>query len=355
MSDWGIEREAATCEQCDWLYLFAPQQAPAHCPHCGHRELVRLEGSLAELPYGRPPELLLPFTASHSELEKQITRFAKGIWFAPRDLNVETLLGRLQPLYLPMWLVDSDVSAKWQAEVGYDYQVLSHRDKYQNGRWVSQEVKESRIRWEPRAGRLRRTYHNITAPALEEQQALQRRLGEYELRAAGPYQATALQNALVRLPDRTPQDAWPDAEPAFKAAAADECRQAAEADHLRDFRWQATFANRNWTQLLLPVYATYYLDDENEPQTVLLNGRTARIDGRRRASMRRAQQTARLIGIVAALIFVLSLIGALVAYFMAPALLTWMAVGVVVAAFLGLMAVLPIAIVWQFNRSQKQR
>jgi hypothetical protein len=303
----------------------------------------------------QPPELYLPFTVTGDTLSQTIEKFAGGIWFAPADLNPQNLKSRLQRVYLPMWLVDSEVVAIWQAETGFDYEVVSHQDSFDQNRagWVSREVTETRIRWEPRAGRLRRPYQNIVAPALEEHHRLRQQLGQYDLEQAQPYQPGAVANSFVRLPNRPPADAWPEAISPIRAAAAEECRRACQADHLREFRWSASYDEQNWTLLLLPMYATYYLDDDDRYQPVLVHGQSGRLQASRRASMRRARQAAIIILAVAGALFLLSLVAGIVGL-VVPPLLVLGAIGLVIALGLGLLAITPIVIVWQFNRTAAQ-
>ncbi|NJN44298.1 MAG: hypothetical protein HC806_05960 [Anaerolineae bacterium] len=123
-------------------------------------------------------------------------------------------------------------------------------------------------------------------------------MGEFDLTPAQSLSGGNLpapsggRSPLFRLPTRPTEDAWPDALPNLQQAASDECRAAGKSDHFREFRWQAEYANQNWTQLLLPIYATYYLDDDQRPQPILLHGQTGQVSGVRRASMKRAQTTA---------------------------------------------------------------
>lgn len=351
---WGLALEAVVCEQCDWSYLLPEGSLPQRCPHCFLGELTRIESDLQELPYTRPPELLLPFGFGPDRLAQPIENFARGIPFAPADLKPQNLQARLRRIYLPMWLVDAEVQAVWQAEAGFDYEVVSHQDRFDQNRggWSSQQIKEGRIRWEPRLGRLKRTYNNVTVPALDEDSWLRKALGDFKLQAAAAYRAEAVQG-VVRLPNRTPQDAWSDATPAFQAAATEECRLAAGANHIRQFRWQAQYHNQNWTLLLLPVYTTFYLDDERQPQQVLIHGQSGRIHGKRRASLQRAQTAALTTLAVAVVFFLLSLV--LTALGVAiPPLLVIGGIGLVVALLVGFGALIPLIMVWQFNRSQPQ-
>ena len=43
---------------------------------------------------------------------------------------------------------------------------------------------ETRVRWEPRVGRLNRAYENVAAPALDDHRALMARLGNLNLSSA---------------------------------------------------------------------------------------------------------------------------------------------------------------------------
>ena len=306
--------------------------------------------STPELP---SPELVIPFNLSPGALESSIQNFTKEIPFAPDDLNPLQLRSRLQAVYLPMWLVDAEVQATWQAEAGFNYEVVSHQEKFEENRggWSTRQVNETKIRWEPRLGRLQRSYQNINAPALEEHRQFQAQLGSFELSRAQPYRSQAIQSAMLRLPDRLAQDAWPDAKPAFQEAAVEECRQAASADYLRHFSWQAEFQKQNWTLLLQPVYMTYYLDDKNQPQPVLLHGQSGKISGLRRASSKRAQRTTITLLVTATVLFLISLAVATASIFLPPALAIGV-LGIVAALLVGLGALIPLATVWWFNRNQ---
>ena len=164
----------------------------------------------------------------------------------------------------PRWLVDASVAATWQAEAGFDYEIVSHEEHFDGERnhWRSQEVTETRVRWEPRLGKLQRRYENVPVPALEEEALIRRQLGDFAAAQAAAYRPESLENAVVALPNRSPEDAWEEARPLFGQRARRDCKQAAGADHMRSFRWTPQFTAPQWTQLLLPVYATHYQDDD---------------------------------------------------------------------------------------------
>lgn len=352
---WGAELSPWICENCDWVFFSPDADQTQRCPHCYAAALAQLSGGLDELAYKHAPERLLPFTLQDVDIADRVRRFARGIPFPPADLNPPSLRERFQRVFIPMWLVDTRVNARWEAEVGFDYQVVSHRDRYDEDRggWISAEVEETRVRWESRLGRLDRAYENVPAPALEAHADLQPALGNFDSTSAQPYQAGAISDSWVRLPDRRPTDAWPDVIPTLRDRALEECREAAGADHLRGFRWTPTYQAQHWTQLLLPIYTSYYRDDEGEAQAVTIHGRTGHVSGPRRGSMKRAQRVSLIMLLAALAIGFLSLL-AMILPGLNVALMPLGILGLVVSILLGLSSVIPIASVWRFNRGPKR-
>jgi hypothetical protein len=349
MAGWQRPLSLLACDQCENLFLRPEETAVARCPVCGTAELTGLDSQADKPAYTQPPELVVPFGLSLADTARPLAAFARSFWFTPADLTPERLAARLQKLYLPLWLVDAQVEAVWSAEAGFNYQVISHREEYSNGGWRTQEVEETRIRWEQRVGRLQKVYHNQTAPALEREAALQQQLGSYALPEARAYTPELLDDALAHLPNRPPEDVWTEAAVGLQRRVMADCQQAGQADHWREFHWTPAYTSQHWTQLLRPVYATYYLDDEQQPHPLLLHGQTGQLHGRRRASMKRAKQTALIIGAVAGLLLVLSLLLGIGGLFeelllVAATILLILAVGTAV------IALLPPLLVWQFNR-----
>ena len=287
-------------------------------------------------------------------MDDSINKFASKIPFAPKDLTSQNLRSRLCRLFLPMWLVDAEVQAKWWAEVGFDYKVVSHQAHYDDhqGGWSSREIEEGRIRWEPRLGRLERHYHNISTPALEEDMVIKQEMGVFKLGEAVEYQVIEIENSFVRLPNRDTKDAWVEVTPAIQKAAAEECCQAAGADHIRQFSWKSQYSNNKWTLMLLPLYTTYYLDAEKVAQPVFIHGQTGQISGVRRASMKRGQRLSLIILVIAVLIFILSIVLAAASVAL-PILLVIGVFGFAIALLTAAGAVMPMLLVWQFNRKQK--
>ena len=99
----------------------------------------------------------------------------------------------------------------------------------------------------------------------------------------------------MRLTTLEPENAWGGAQAAFVRAAGADCRQAAGADHVRDFRLEATYEDLNWTLLLLPAYVAWYREGD-QVWPILINGQSGRVSGARRGSARKANTTSLVLG-----------------------------------------------------------
>jgi len=350
---WGTQMDVWVCENCDWRFLLPTDSSAQTCPHCYQIELSLVANPAEVLDENMPPERVIPFQISSQQLFQAIESFGTGIPFAPADLNPANLSNRIRQIYLPMWLVDIDVQASWQAEAGFEYEVVSHQDRYDGVGWDSQQVKEVRTRWEPRLGNLQRSYANQAAPATQDAPRLKGALGDFDLGASEAYDPEKIASGLVRLPDRTTQDAWNEAALAVQRSAAEECRLACRADHIRQFQWKAEYPAQNWTLCLLPVISTYYVDDAQARQPVLIHGRTGKIHGVRRASQQRAQKLSVILLLIALGIFALSLV-LLALGVAAPFLFPAGIIGMFAALLTGLGAIGPIAAAAWFNRQQAQ-
>ncbi len=336
---WGVGLTAVHCTRCGEAHLVPEDAVPSRCPFC-------LQGPVAPQPaYLReePPEQVLPYSVSKQKLARMLEQWAQSVRFRPDELKAKVLMRRARRYFIPLWLVDGRVEGTWRADVGFDYQAVSYQDRYHDGHgWSSQEVREGRIRWEPRMGRINRTYENVAAPALDDHRALMNRLGNFDLGQRTNYAPQAVADGTIRIPTLEPEAAWDGVRAAFDRAAGAECRQAAGADHIRDLRPEVEYSDLNWTQLLLPAYVTWYREGE-QVWPVLINGQSGHVSGVRRASARKANTTSLVLGAVAAILFVLGLLLTLLLPPVGALLL-------VLALLVGLAAPVPAIGVWVYNR-----
>ncbi len=350
-TQWANTLSVYVCEFCDWIFCHIEVHQHQRCPYCFHSELSLLDSEEISHLITYSPELYFPFSVGIDVINSKLRDFVKGIRFAPRDLSIDSLNNRLTQLYIPNWLVDVHVSADWEAEMGYNYEVVSHQERFdqKSNLWKTREFTETRIKWEHTIGRLNRSYQNIRAPGIEEAPVLLQKVGEFDISTAQLFQKVPPTPTFFGMPRRTREDAWPEAEIVINSTASLECMQAAQADYIRQFRWQPDYDNQNWTLLLSPIYSTYYLDDDNNPQVILIHGQTGRLSGEQKASMRKARQVSLAIFLVAIAVFLLSLVIAFASMFVPP-LLVLAGIGIFISILLAISAMIPVGMVWHFNR-----
>jgi len=344
---WASGRQPMGCPNCQRVFLVPTVSVHKLCPICR-------QGTLQSQPVrmrAAEPEKILPFQVRKSHLESIYDDFLDDVWFKPDDFNLQYLIQRTQPIFWPQWLVDTNISGNWQMEAGFDYQVESTKESYANGQWFSRKQIEDRVRWEPRLGEIDTRLENIHVPALEEHENRSLLTGTYRHQKTQNFDPQMLENAFLEVPDRPPSEAWQAALTQVKKEAAKSCAQAAGAGHQQNFALRANYQNQHWTQYLLPMYTTYYLDDEGHPQIIVVNGETGTIQGPRLASQKKGAQIALILGAVAVGLFILAVIGFVFMAIFPPAGL--------VAAFLSLLgfgvgcgALFPAIWPVQWNRKQ---
>lgn len=312
---WNTNRQPVGCSHCHRSFLIKNAQINTMCPLCCKGQL---EPQTLRL---RPtePERLLPFKVKIQNLRSIYADFTSGVWFKPTDFTTEKLIERTKAVFWPLWLVDSDVTGQWQMEAGFDYQVESSKEYYQDGQWRSRSIIENRINWEPRIGELDTHVDNVLIQALEEYQNRQQMTGEYNLNNARDFHPEMINSDLIEAPDLPPEDAWPMAKPKIDQRLAKVCAKAANAQHARNFAVKGEYLNLNWTQFLLPMYVTYYKDDDEKPQVLVVNGETGLIQGPRLSSQKRGLKIAAIIGGIAGMMLLLALLGFLLTAVFPPA------------------------------------
>ena len=343
---WPGQLQPAACAACGLVHLVPPAWVAEgrRCPACARGPLTAQPAPLRP----EPPELALPFTVTPAQAGAALDAWVKGVWLRPAELSGPVLQARLVPSYLPMWLVDAEAAGTWATQAGYAYEVASTNENYQGGQWVTQHVKETRLRWEPRAGQVRRAYANVAAPALEDHTALLNRLGSFPLEKATSFAPEAAAAAAVRGPTLAPEAAWPFARARIDELVAADVQAAAGAQKLEQTNLALAYQGQHWTQLLLPVYATHYQDETGAWHAVLINGASGRITGVRRASQRLGWQWTAIIAAAAVALFVLAAL-LTVAGAVLPPLVALGGLLLVASFGVGLAALAPAVWAWQFN------
>jgi hypothetical protein len=344
---WDIHRQPAGCPHCKRVFLVEENKLGGLCPHC-------YQGSLESQPArlrSKQPERIMPFNIKRNQVQSEVDHFVSGVWIKPTDFQTKNLMERMAPIYWPMWLVDCDVDGHWQMEAGFDYQVESTKESFSGGQWQSKKQIENRIRWEPRLGQIQTHLDNIVTPALDDHKTRFQQTGTYRIEDAKPFDPQHLGSALIEVPDLPPDNAWPLAKPQAEKRAARLCAKAAGAGHARHFALKANYDGKNWTQLLLPMLTSYYLDDNGHPQVIILNGETGKISGPRLASQKKGFRMAGIIAAISGVLLMIALFS-LILSSLVPVLRRVAAFMSILGIGVGITAIIPAIWPWQWNRQQ---
>ncbi len=344
---WGSPLKPSGCPVCMQVFLVPEDKSTIICPSCAKAQLAPQPAVMRP----EPPELLIPFQKAADSLLPDFERFVKAVWLRPDDFNENALLQRAVPMFVPLWLVDAGLCGSWEAEVGYDYQVKSSQDAYQNGSWVAHEVVEDRVRYEPRTGTIDRRYNNAAVAALSIHSKMVGMAGDYRYNQAKPFERSQVGEALLQVPDLAPESAWPSARDRLDRTAIQDCVKASGAKHVRTSAVKLSYSDMNWTQMLLPLYASYYKDDDGNAHTVLINGQTGQIGGARIASQRKGWKVAGTSAGIGVALFLLALLFLALSENL-PALSGIGSFLILIALGLGLFSIVPVVWPWQWNRRQ---
>jgi hypothetical protein len=348
LAGWGFAWTAASCPSCKSTFLLPAEAAGTiGCPACFSAALA----PHADYPLTVVPELALPFGVDRPRSEALLTAWAGSVWLRPPELDGRALAVRMARVFIPMWLVDGKVIGSWQAQAGYEYQVASSRDAYNNGQWTSREVRETRLRWEPRMGTIQRAYENLAVPAMEAHGRLAPLAGAFPIERSNLYNAGLLQGAAVLLPDIPPESAMPLAKIQLDQAAGRDCQAATGAAKVEQVGLRCDYQELNWTLLLMPIYTSYYREENGTLHPVVINGATGQVSGVRRASQAKAwRSTGILAAIGVALILAALVIGLLAAVL--PPVVALSGLLFVLGAGLTIASPAPAIWAWTFNRRE---
>ena len=268
----------ASCDRCGADHL-VPDGVLGPCPSCGRAELSPSASAGSDV---ARPELVVPFVLdAEAALAALVAHVKEGGWFLSGDLGREALRKTLRRAWWPQWLVDAELDGVFSLEVGFDYQVKSNKERFDGSRWTVVEEIDTRIRWEPRVGRIRRRLHNVETPALVGAAGWSARVGATDRGTARDFVDADLEDVAVRLPDLPPDAAGGPALPALTDAAGALARSGAAAAHKRDITLAGRWSDQHWTWLLLPVWTASYADGGGQRWLLVVNGQTGAVTGAR--------------------------------------------------------------------------
>ncbi len=126
--DWGQDGDKLktySCPSCGAELICEETTVATVCPYCGNPTVVpgNFSGSLK-------PDFVIPFRLDRETAKEKLKQFYRGKMLLPREFSQENQIDKIQGVYVPFWLYDSqvDVNARFDATrsscyTSGDYQV----------------------------------------------------------------------------------------------------------------------------------------------------------------------------------------------------------------------------------------
>ncbi len=301
-AEWGRAVSGWACAGCQHTLLSVGELEGRSCPWCAAPDVLSRGDELLP-PVG--PEKWVPFSVDRLAMERPLERTVDRLprWVRPPDLTLKQLRARLAPVYLPCWLVDSHVEARWHAEIGFDYDVKTHRETFEKGQWRTHAVHRTHIDWEPRAGTLSRRIDNVDAPGIRGFEHIDAAIGPFSAERERDYTSSALEEEVGRvavvMPHLSQAQAWQQARRGFVDRVRDLVLRACEGQHLERLDLEEQHEGAHWTLRLLPVWTTWYRRADGGVEVLRYSGQTGAPMGKLVASRQKATRWATIEAVVA--------------------------------------------------------
>jgi DNA-directed RNA polymerase subunit RPC12/RpoP len=261
---------AVKCQACSAEVVFEDTVTSTECAYCGQpvqRDSVHTSQERI------PVDGVLPFEIDKAEAQVRLSRWLRGLWFAPGEFMRRGLRGRFAGTFLPYWTFDSATFARYTGQRGDYYTVRVGSGK--NART------ERRIRWQSAAGSFQRFFDDVLALAVAEGGVPQpRRLEPWPFERLVPFRAELLAGFSARTYDRQLESGFEEARGRMEEALRDEARRRIGGDvqqlHHLDARYDAV----TYKHLLLPVWLMSYRHGE-QVYRVVINAVTGQVFGER--------------------------------------------------------------------------
>ena len=267
------ETRVSSCPSCGAQVEFDETVHAAECPFCA-TPVVTDTGTHRHI----KPKGLLPFGLEERDARKAMTDWLGRLWFAPNGLQEYARKGRkMTGIYVPYWTFDADTKSSYRGERGTVYYVT--KTVMRDGKQV--QVREQRIRWRPKSGRVARFFDDVLVLA---SRSLPKRytdnLQPWDLQALEPYRPEYLagyraEGYVVEL-----ADGYDEARAYMDQVILRDVKFDIGGDRQRVHDVQTTVSDVTFKHILLPVWMAAY-KYRGKTYRFVVNGRSGKVQGER--------------------------------------------------------------------------
>lgn len=269
--------ESVECTSCHAVFTFDANLHAGDCPFCG-QSIVSGTGAHRRI----KPAAILPFAIDEAAARQSVSRWLKGLWFAPSSLKrMARVGGALHGIYLPYWTFDSNTTTSYWGQRGDIYLEPQQVSVVIDGRRTTQTKMVQKIRWRPVRGRVSRLFDDIVVLASRSLPAwMTDQLEPWDMRGLKPYSAlyvTGFQSESYQVPLA---EGFATAQERIKARIAADVRMDIGGDLQRIERMDIDHGQPTFKHILLPLWlGAFRYGGRN--YNVCVNGQSGEVQGER--------------------------------------------------------------------------
>lgn len=256
-----------SCGACGASVVVPPEEKAGRCPYCGSVRVIEEPPDLCRI----PPEGLVPFAVDRVRAETLFRGWMRSLWFRPNALKRGSALADMRGVMVPYWTFDAHAESSWTAMAGYYYTVTVGSGKNRHT--------ETRVRWEPAAGRRRDDYDDLLVCASRGLDAgLVGKIEPFGLEALVPFRGEFLAGWAAEAYGVDVREGWSAAERRMLAEQVRRCSGDVPGDTQMSLAVSTALSGRKYRLALLPVWVCAYRF-RNRAFRFLVNGQTGEVQG----------------------------------------------------------------------------
>ncbi|MDJ0629929.1 MAG: TFIIB-type zinc finger domain-containing protein [Rhodobacter sp.] len=267
------ETRVLSCTNCGAQVEFDAVTHAKECPFCA-TPVVTDTGTHRHI----KPRGLLPFALEERAAHKAMTDWLGRLWFAPNGLQEYARKGRkMNGIYVPYWTFDADTKSRYRGERGTVYYVT--KTAMRDGKQV--QVREQRVRWSPKSGRVARFFDDVLVLASKSlPKKYTDNLQPWDLAALEPYSPEYLAGFRAEGYTVELDEGYVEARKHMDRVIERDVRFDIGGDRQRIHDIDTAISDVTFKHILLPVWLAAY-KYRGKTYRFVVNGRTGRVQGER--------------------------------------------------------------------------
>jgi DNA-directed RNA polymerase subunit RPC12/RpoP len=290
------------CPGCGAVVLLEDNVVTDKCPFC----LTHLDDRPEPVEGLIEPESLLPFAIDLRAARKAFDEWLSGLWFAPTELKQLANLGQLTGVYVPYWTYDTMTHTYYDGERGEnytDYETVTVQN--QDGSTRTERRAVTRIRWWPVFGEVQHFFDDVLVCGSRSlPDPLIQGLEPWDLGRLEPFRPDFLSGFRTERYAVGLEDGLEVAKKLIDPEIYQLVCRDIGGDHQRVHSRKTRYSAVTFKHTLLPVWVAAYRYREAVYQ-ILVNGRSAKVVGKRPWS---AWKIARLVLLIALAVLLVALV-----------------------------------------------